>query len=148
MDCSLASPLSMEFSRQEYWSGLPFPSPGNLPEPGSILGLLHCRQSLYQLRYWRSPKKTKRETKDLGMETCPGEGVMKEEQFPNSRKLSHCQVCLVFWNLRRQHNQEEKNKKTKTENMPNRNSQWRSSPDTLICHQQAEAGPGRHRLHV
>jgi len=32
-------PLSMEFSRQEYWSGLPLPSPGDLPnlgiEPGS-----------------------------------------------------------------------------------------------------------------
>ena len=28
------APLSMEFSRQEYWSGLPFPSPGDLPEPG------------------------------------------------------------------------------------------------------------------
>ena len=28
------SPLSMEFSRQEYWSGLPFPSSGNLPDPG------------------------------------------------------------------------------------------------------------------
>ena len=26
--------LSMEFSRQEYWSGLPFPSPGDLPGPG------------------------------------------------------------------------------------------------------------------
>ena len=25
---------SMEFSRQEYWSRLPFPSPGNLPDPG------------------------------------------------------------------------------------------------------------------
>ena len=28
MDCST------EFSRQEYWSGLPFPSPGDLPDPG------------------------------------------------------------------------------------------------------------------
>ena len=28
-----ASP-SMEFSRQKYWSGLPFPSPGDLPNPG------------------------------------------------------------------------------------------------------------------
>ena len=28
------APLSMEFSRQEYWSGLPFPSPGDLPKPG------------------------------------------------------------------------------------------------------------------
>ena len=31
------APLSVRFSRQEYWSGLPFPSPGNLPgiKPGS-----------------------------------------------------------------------------------------------------------------
>ena len=29
------APPSMGFSRQEYWSGLPFPSPGNLPDPGS-----------------------------------------------------------------------------------------------------------------
>ena len=28
------TPLSMEFSRQEYWNGLPFPTPGNLPDPG------------------------------------------------------------------------------------------------------------------
>ena len=28
------APLSMEFSRQEYWSGLPFPSPEDLPNPG------------------------------------------------------------------------------------------------------------------
>ena len=28
------APLPMGFSRQEYWSGLPCPSPGNLPDPG------------------------------------------------------------------------------------------------------------------
>ena len=28
------APLSMGFSRQGYWSGLPFPSPGDLPNPG------------------------------------------------------------------------------------------------------------------
>ena len=28
------APLSMEFSRQEYWSELPFHSPGDLPDPG------------------------------------------------------------------------------------------------------------------
>ena len=34
--CTIANqaPLSMEFSRQEYWSALPFPSPGDLPNPG------------------------------------------------------------------------------------------------------------------
>ena len=35
MDSSLhQAPLSVEFSRQEYWGGLPFPSPGNVPNPG------------------------------------------------------------------------------------------------------------------
>ena len=32
------APLSMGFSRQEYWSGVPFPSPGDLPGPGIELG--------------------------------------------------------------------------------------------------------------
>ena len=31
---ALQAPLSMRFSRQEYWNGLPFPSPGDLPDPG------------------------------------------------------------------------------------------------------------------
>ena len=31
---ALQAPPSMGFSRQEYWSGLPFPSPGDLPDPG------------------------------------------------------------------------------------------------------------------
>ena len=32
------SPLSMEFSRQEYWSGLPFPSPGSQTHVSNIAG--------------------------------------------------------------------------------------------------------------
>ena len=37
MDCIAAhqAPLSMEFSRQEYWSWVPFPPPGDLPNPGT-----------------------------------------------------------------------------------------------------------------
>ena len=36
IDCSLpGSSLSMGFSRQDYWSGLPFPSPGDLTDPGT-----------------------------------------------------------------------------------------------------------------
>ena len=34
MDYSMPALLSLGFSRQEYWSGLPFPAPGNLPDPG------------------------------------------------------------------------------------------------------------------
>ena len=32
--CDHQAPLSMDFSRQEYWSGLLFPPPGDLPDPG------------------------------------------------------------------------------------------------------------------
>ena len=44
------APLSIEFSRQEYWSGLPCLPKGDLPDQGSnlyLLWLLHCRQILY-----------------------------------------------------------------------------------------------------
>ena len=34
VDCTPQAPLSMGFSRQEHWSGLPCPSLGDLPEPG------------------------------------------------------------------------------------------------------------------
>ena len=36
-DCSLQAPLSMGSPKQEYWSGLPFPSLGHLPVPGMEL---------------------------------------------------------------------------------------------------------------
>ena len=49
------APLSMGFSRQEYWSGLPFPSPEDLPDPGIDPGLLHCKQTLYRLSHQESP---------------------------------------------------------------------------------------------
>ena len=64
------APLSMDLSRQEYWSGLPFPSPpgqntgvgslsflqGIFPTQGLNPGLPHCRQILYQLSHKGSPR--------------------------------------------------------------------------------------------
>ena len=49
------APLSMRFSKQEYWNGLPFPSPGIFPTQGSNPGLSHCRQMLYHLSHQGSP---------------------------------------------------------------------------------------------
>ena len=59
------APPSMEFARQEYWSGLPFPSSGDLPnpeiEPGSLalkeefLPLHHCKSAwtlMLELIHW------------------------------------------------------------------------------------------------
>ena len=56
MDCNLPGSSAHGLPRQEYWSGLPFPSPGDLPDPGIEPGLLHCRKILYQLSYKGIPK--------------------------------------------------------------------------------------------
>ena len=50
------APLSMGFSRQESWSGVPFPPPGDLPDPGIEARSLHCRQILYSLSHQGGPK--------------------------------------------------------------------------------------------
>ena len=71
---------------------------------------------------------------------------MKEEKFPNTKKSSHQQVCVEFWNLRgltrrgktkqnKQTNKTKQNKQKKTEYAPKHHSQWRSSPDAR-GHQQ------------
>ena len=67
--------------------------------------------------------------KDLRTKTHPGEGVMKQEKFLNTRKPSHPWACREFWNLREQHNWEEKTKPTEYE--PNR-----------VHHQQLGVGQG------
>ena len=48
------APLSMGFSRQEYWSGLPFPTPGDLPDQGWNLHLLLGRWVLYCWATWEA----------------------------------------------------------------------------------------------
>ena len=48
------APLSMEFFRQEYWSRLPFPTPGDFPDPGikpMSLGLLHWQADSLPLHH-------------------------------------------------------------------------------------------------
>ncbi|CAI9152781.1 unnamed protein product [Rangifer tarandus platyrhynchus] len=51
------APLSMGFSRQEYWSGLPCPIPGDFQTQGlnpCLLHLLHWQASSLPLGHWRS----------------------------------------------------------------------------------------------
>ena len=50
------APLSMEFSRQEYWSGLHALLQGIFPTQGSNPGFLHCRWILYHLSHQGSPR--------------------------------------------------------------------------------------------
>ena len=56
------APPSMGFSRQEYWSGVPFPSPGDLPDPGTEPGLPHRIQTLYRLSHQGEPREVVKPT--------------------------------------------------------------------------------------
>ena len=49
------APLSTERCRQEYWRGLPLPSPGDFSDPGTEPTSQHCRQFLYCLSHQGSP---------------------------------------------------------------------------------------------
>ena len=49
--------LSMGLSRQEYWSVLPLPSPGDLPDPGIEPGSPALQEIFYQLSYKRTREK-------------------------------------------------------------------------------------------
>ena len=57
MDCSSPGSPSMGFSRQEYWSGLPFSSPGNLPNPGIKLGSPSLQADALASEPWCNQKK-------------------------------------------------------------------------------------------
>ena len=51
VDCSPLAPLTMGFSRVEYWSELPFPPPGHHPDPGiELIGkrVLHWQVGFYK----------------------------------------------------------------------------------------------------
>ena len=51
--------MSMAFPRQEYWSGLPFPTPGDLPNQGSHSSVLHWQAGSLPLYYLESPSAPK-----------------------------------------------------------------------------------------
>ena len=82
------APLSMGFPRQEYWKGLPFPPPGELPDPGikpaSLMSPALARQILYQLLYQpqiptlqRLAEKIKARTLPI---SCSALGVNRNQQ--------------------------------------------------------------------
>ena len=84
------APLSMELSRQEFWSGLPFPSPEDLPNPGtepSLLCLLHWEAGSLALHHLGSPHTT---WVDLKAFLSPLEAVHADSTaIPRLVRLAH-----------------------------------------------------------
>ena len=94
------APLSMEFSRQEYWSGLPFPSPGDLSNPGIKLGSPTLQADALPSEppgkpytpkelIWKEKKKSK---KNQGLHSIT---VKKDEPIPCFKCwLPHCWAAV------------------------------------------------------
>ena len=74
----IAAP-AREFSRQQYWSGLPFPTPGNLPSPGVEPGSLAAPALadgwiLYPCAIWEAPIQLERWSLPRFCPNAPSEG--------------------------------------------------------------------------
>ena len=85
MDCSLRAPLSMGFSRQEYWSGLSLPPPGDLPNPG-IKPVSHV------YLHWQASS----------LPLAPSGKPLAEVQFSSVQSLSHVWLFVTPWIAARQ----------------------------------------------
>ena len=71
------APLSMGFSTQEYWSGLPFPSSGDLPNPGMEPGSPELQADTLLLRYWGRPQRDKEQKTIICSRTSLNVSVLK-----------------------------------------------------------------------
>ena len=56
LSVTLWTPLPMGFSRREYWSGLPCPTPGDLPDPGLDPSSVALQEDSLPLSHWVSPQ--------------------------------------------------------------------------------------------
>ena len=78
------APLSMGFSRQEYWSELPFPSPGDLPDPG-----IELRSPALQVGSLRSEPPRKLIPK-------PSDSYLHSRPSPTPSSYLHSHTCFFI----------------------------------------------------
>ena len=87
------TPLTLEFSSQKYWNGFPFPSPGDLPNPGIKPGSPALQADFYHLSHQGSPDAIN--TIQLSSDTvnhemasdCTGEGL-SPTRLPSTSEIS------------------------------------------------------------
>ena len=89
------APLSMGFPRQDYWSGLTFPSPGDLPDPGTELASSALQADSFTVELPRSPKSTiqQQKTEERVKET----EIQKEDRREKERPLQFACLALLIY---------------------------------------------------
>ena len=94
------APLSMRFSRQEYWSGLPFPSPGNLPDAGIEPGSPGFRQTVsLSESSGKSYSAIKKEWNNVIFNDMDWSRVCHTEWSKSDRKGQISYDIAYMWNL-------------------------------------------------
>ena len=85
----------MGFSRQEYWSGLPFPPPGDLPDPGLKPCLLHWQVDSLPLSHLGSPKNITHYHLNKSQNNTVESTCVNNEK--DTGQISYIYACM--WNL-------------------------------------------------
>ena len=99
---ALQAPLSMGFPRQEYWSGLPFPSPGDLPNPGIVPASF--ASSALQVDSLPAEPSGKQKNKSNPNQTFSPVNL-NFGKFLSKKMRSSCHFCSEEFNCRTQRNQ-------------------------------------------
>ena len=79
----------MGFSRQEYWSGLPFPPPGDLPDPGIEPLTPALQVDSLPLSHWGSPNLTNRAAHKMEMDIGFAAKLLLNIQVPMTKSFQH-----------------------------------------------------------
>ena len=101
-------PLSMGFSRQEYWSGFPCPPPGDLPNPGIEHASPALQVDSLPLNHQGSPRGPSRECQASGTSRLPGSAADQKGHHAKRCRCHRAGVrstcsssCLLLWLLHR-----------------------------------------------
>ena len=90
MDCSHQAPWSMEFSRQKYWSGLPFSSPRDIPKPG----IKHSYPALQaDSNHWATREALAMQKNNYIFIPCPEDPRRASKMIAHSER---CQICDLW----------------------------------------------------
>ena len=101
-------PLSVGFPRQEYWSGLPFPSPGDLPNPGikpsslALAGRFFTTEPYYLLPYDEAPESHSESLQPLrfgesSIVTCQASPAWRGTPVLEKKGFFFFFFLLAFW---------------------------------------------------
>ena len=97
------APLSQGFSSQEYWSGLPFPPPGDLPDPGIEPASVSCvgRRALHHQHHLGSPLSYRRGdwTTNMRMQNHAWQRAGAQQSFRRKHQPAKCRAerCRERW---------------------------------------------------